>query len=192
MTKLDFTFEFHNEAKNIGTAQEYELYTEAQLHLRQLAENHHDLTGAAVSLEPIGGGPETPNLYQCRIVVYARPENMAAVSKADRPSTALKQTMAAIERQIREKRERLRERSREVTATGANEGLYELTAREIYATYAEERAPEEWLTQPRTEIATRLMMDQQLNQGDAFYAADQILVAAEEIVENEEAQDNAV
>jgi len=58
-----------------------------------------------------------------------------------------------------------------------------LTAQEIYATYAESATPEEWLAQSRTSIATQLMTNAELNQGDAFYAADQILVAAEERAE---------
>ncbi|HRW04887.1 MAG TPA: hypothetical protein P5121_07325 [Caldilineaceae bacterium] len=188
---LDFTFEFHNEIETIGTEQEFALYRETQLRLRQLAEGHNDLTGAAVTLEPIGGSPTAPNLYQCRIALYARPENLAATSKEEKPTTAVKRAMEAIERQVREKRERLRERSREATAIGANEGLYELTAQEIYATYAENGTPKEWLAQPRAQIATQLMMEEELNQGDAFYAADQILVAAEERVERADAQAQA-
>lgn len=177
---LDFTFEFHNEVETVGTEQEFELYREAQLRLRQLAEPHHDLTGAAVSLEGLAHGQETPYLYQCRVVVYARPENLAAVSKETEPKTALNEALSAIERQVREKRERLRERSREAGAIGANEGLYELTAQEIYASYADNATPETWLAQSRTAIAAQLMTDEKLNQGDALYAADQILVVAEE------------
>lgn len=180
---LDFTFEFHNEVESVGTEQEFELYREAQLRLRQLAESHHDLIGAAVTIEGLAQGPETPYLYRCRVVLYARPENIAAESKEAKPTTALKQALAAIERQVREKRERLRERGREAGAIGANEGLYELTAQEIYATYADSATPEEWLAQSRTSIATQLMTNADLNQGDAFYAADQILVAAEDRAE---------
>jgi ribosome-associated translation inhibitor RaiA len=64
-------------------------------------------------------------------VTYVRPSNIAATEKADNPMTALKGALNAVERQVREKRKRLKEHwerpgndpvSREVTELEAAEG----------------------------------------------------------------------
>lgn len=185
---VDFTFEFRNEVQSLSRDQEERLRQEAEERLRHLSESHQDLIGAAVSLEHLTEGQVTPHLYQGRVVVYARPDNIAAVTKEADPTRAIKRTLDAIERQVREKRERLRARSRETSALGTYEGLYEMVPQEIYATYGRSRSPAEWLAQPRSEIAARLMVEENLSEGDAFYAADQIQVMAQEMTENPDIQ----
>jgi hypothetical protein len=62
--------------------------------------------------------------------------------------------------------------------------VYELTAREIYATYVPVTTrPEELFDQGRNAIATRLILEEGLRQEDAYYAADQILFVAQEMIE---------
>ena len=102
---LDFTFEFLSEIDQA----EAPLYAEAEQQLRALAEGHNDIVGASVSIEELTGA-ETPHQYQARVVVYIRPENIAAVEKAPDATTALQQALDVVERQVREKREKLSER----------------------------------------------------------------------------------
>lgn len=82
---------------------------ELENRLRDLASGHTDLVGAAVAVSAPGRGEEDPFLYQVRIVVYSRPKYIAAVKKDDTVQGALKEALSAVERQVREKREKLDE-----------------------------------------------------------------------------------
>lgn len=188
MAEQDFTFEFRNEIQQLPAAAEDKMRQEAESRLQKLGQGHQDIIGAAVSLESIAETQGEPYLYQARVVAYVRPENLAAVSKDDDPAGALKSALTAVERQVRKRRERLQERNRQPAALGANEGLYERTAREIYEAYAGDVMPDVWLERSRDEIAADLMRDDKLSQGDAFYVADQLLVVAEELVDDPRAQ----
>ncbi len=64
------------------------------------------MVGAAVAVTAPGRGAE-PFLYQARVVVYARPEDIAAVKQDDTIRAALHEALSAVERQVHEKRERL-------------------------------------------------------------------------------------
>jgi ribosome-associated translation inhibitor RaiA len=106
MGTLDFDFEFYSEAPDPND----ELKTEAERRLRQLAEGHSDLIGASVAVEPAAQNQNAETLlYQARIVAYIRPSNLAATEQAESAEAALKGALEAIERQIREHREKLRE-----------------------------------------------------------------------------------
>lgn len=48
-----------------------------------------------------------------RIMAYVRPEDVVAVESADTMQAALNHALVAVERQIRDKRERLRDRHRQ-------------------------------------------------------------------------------
>ena len=50
---------------------------------------------------------ESSYQYEATVVVYARPENIAATEKEDNPTTALKGALSAVERQVRQKRDKL-------------------------------------------------------------------------------------
>ncbi len=59
--------------------------------------------------------------------------------------------------------------------------VYQLNAREIYDTYTPNQDPAALIAEGRTELATRLRVEEGLSQEDAYYAADQILAYAREI-----------
>lgn len=177
-----FTFEFLNEVEHLGDDLGLELRREAEERLRQLSQDQSDLIGAAVSLESLTESQESSHLYQARVVVYARPENVAAVTKVGDPMAAIKEALDGVERQVRERREKFHQRSRKAAAAGTNEHLYEMSAAELYDTYASEGIPDMWLEISRDEIAADLMREEKLNQDDAFYVADQILAAAADMV----------
>ncbi len=101
MARLDFHIEFNVEIETVEEA----LLDETARRLRDLAGGHDDLTGASVALEELGG-VETPYVYQARVVVYIRPDNVVAVEKDDALETALKGALDAVERQVRELRQK--------------------------------------------------------------------------------------
>ena len=61
--------------------------------------------------------------------------------------------------------------------------LQELSAEEIYAHYCGGSDPGQLFDQGRTELATRLRVKAGLAQDAAYYAADQILVYAQELLD---------
>lgn len=103
----DFPIEFHVEPE-IGDDIEKALYVEAEDRLRKLAKNHTDITGAAVDVTQPAEGRETPYIYKVNVVVYARPSTIAAVEKHMEVDVALRGALKAAERQIRDKRDQLR------------------------------------------------------------------------------------
>lgn len=108
MDAEDFRLEFYNEAP-LSEELELELAAEADRRLRELAEGHTDLIDASVSIEELTG-EETPHRYQVRVVVYMRPENIAVVEKQKTVEGALKGALSAVEREVREYRQKLRQR----------------------------------------------------------------------------------
>lgn len=105
MSQTDFSFEFLSEIDQPAEP----LRIEAEERLLELTEDHTDIIGASVALEELTGA-ETPHRFQTRIVVYMRPSNVVAVEKAPEAITSLQQTLNTVERQVREKRDQLRER----------------------------------------------------------------------------------
>jgi len=107
MTELDFTLEFRDEAGLPATVKT-EMELEAARRLRVLREGHTDMTSAEVAIEELVSAA-TPHLYEARVVVYMRPNSVVAVEKQETELGALKGALSAVERQIREYREKLAE-----------------------------------------------------------------------------------
>jgi hypothetical protein len=59
--------------------------------------------------------------------------------------------------------------------------VYELSPRQLYDAYAQGRDPAGVIAQGRAALAQRLRVDHGLRQEDAYYAGDQILVAAQQL-----------
>ena len=104
MENTEFPIDFHSDLEGPNSA----YYGEVEHRIRALARGHTDVTGAAVSLEKPVQGRETSPLFEASVVVYLRPANVAAVEKADGPLTALQGALDAVERQVREQRDKLR------------------------------------------------------------------------------------
>ena len=172
MGSLDFYVDFNIEDQDIGN----DFNLEAEQRLRDLAAGHSDLIGASVSLEKIVE-VESPYLYQVRIALYKRPEDIAVVEKEAEPMIALNNALKTLEKKVRASREKLSQM--ESRRTGANEAvIQELGAEEVYATYFKGQNPEEILSKDRMQIASTLMVEEGLNQEAAYFAADQILRVA--------------
>ena len=104
MSMLEFDFEFYSEIPDPDDA----FRGEAEKRLLALTEGHDDLIGASVTMEELTG-EATPHRYEATVVVFKRPDNVAATEKAETPEGALKGALSAVERQVRELRDRLRE-----------------------------------------------------------------------------------
>lgn len=61
--------------------------------------------------------------------------------------------------------------------------VYQLTAKEIYESYAQGVDPADLVGQSRIQLATRLRVEEGLTQEEAYYAADQMLVYSRQRVE---------
>jgi hypothetical protein len=59
--------------------------------------------------------------------------------------------------------------------------VYQMDAQELYEAYTPDIVPADLLSQGRNAIASRLMLEDQLPEKAAYYAADQILVYAEHV-----------
>lgn len=87
---------FFNEVQNLGDVLNERLQSQAETRLRKLQQGHTDLIGAAVSIEQPAKA-ETAFLYRARVVVYIRPENLAATAQEDDPLAALKRALSQVE-----------------------------------------------------------------------------------------------
>lgn len=105
MDTTDFNFEFYTE----GFEEDPAIVAETRNRLEALTANHDDITGASVGLDEVTGS-ETPYLYRARVNVYMRPNDIVAVEKAPSIGQALDGALDAVERQVRQQREKLRER----------------------------------------------------------------------------------
>jgi ribosome-associated translation inhibitor RaiA len=175
LSKSDFHFEFHSKVPYLAL----ELRAEAEHRLRELAADHTDLIGAAAAVEELSQD-QTPHCYRARVVVYIRPENIVAEAQGESLEGTLKEALAAIERQVRQRREKLDKQWERPDKVVQERSVRELTAREIYATYADQLNPAALLDWDRTMLAAELMASKGLDQEAAYYAADQILAFVQE------------
>lgn len=102
-SEFPFDFEFQNQTN----LQDAELYDFAYDEITDLTEGHTDIIGASVSIEELSSGT-TPHAYQARVVLYVRPEIIAATEVKPSAKEALQQALDAAIRQVREKRNKLR------------------------------------------------------------------------------------
>lgn len=97
----DLPIEFYNEVNDDET-----LYDEIDRRLRTLARDNTDIVGASANLRDANLGTESG--YEATIVAYTRPSHTVGTVVAKQPLAAIKGALDAVERQVREKREKLR------------------------------------------------------------------------------------
>jgi ribosome-associated translation inhibitor RaiA len=175
MGSSDFYVDYNIEVSEVND----NFKRETELRLRDLTADHSDMIGAAVALEKVAD-TQTYDVYRVRIVVYKRPQDIAVAKQDPDPMVALREALDVLEGQVRSSREKLAQsdthRDQQIESV-----YYDLTADEIYATYAKGWQPEDVLQMDHTEIASRLMVEHGLTQDAADFAADQILLVAERI-----------
>lgn len=104
MSETDFHIDFNS---NLNEEAEALLLEEAETRLLKLANGHQDMVGAAITIRRPAKGA-TDYLFEATVVVYSRPDNIAATEKRGDHTAALKGALSAIERQVRERRAKLR------------------------------------------------------------------------------------
>lgn len=104
MDMVEFPIEFHSKSDEFDG----ELQDLAIRRLNDLRGDHTDMVSASVTLDSVAHS-ETPHALQARVVVHTRPDRVVATNKADSSATALKGALDAVERQVREKRAKLKE-----------------------------------------------------------------------------------
>jgi ribosome-associated translation inhibitor RaiA len=179
MGSSDFYIDYNIEVSDTGD----EFQRETELRLRELASTHSDMVGAAVALEKVAD-TQTYDVYRVRIVVYKRPQDVVVTKQDADPMVTLRDALDTLEEQVRTSREKLSQRDTHRDSQ-IETVYYDLSAEEIYATYAKGWQPEDVLQMDHTEIASRLMVEQGLTQDAADFAADQILLVAERINDQE-------
>lgn len=97
--------EFHTDI----TETDIDYYIMVENRIKELAEGHSDITGAAATLKQPAEGRQTPHIFEATVVTYIRPNNLSATEKDNNPELALKGALDAIERQVRQQRNRLKE-----------------------------------------------------------------------------------
>lgn len=106
-TPVAFPIEYHSTSPQLTD----DLKAKVEQRLQKLAKGYHDITGAAVSLEK-PDNDKTAHTFRARVVLYHRPNNLAAIEKHTAASKAVLGALDAVARQLRDERARLRERSR--------------------------------------------------------------------------------
>ena len=180
MGSSDFYIDYNIEVPEAGD--EFNRETEQRLH--ELASTRADMVGAAVSVEKVAD-TQTYDVFRVRIIVYKRPQDVVVTKQDADPMVALRDALDTLEKQVRESRDKLAQRNTH-RDTQIETVYYDLSAEEIYATYAKGWQPEDILKMDHTEIASRLMIEKGLPQDAADFAADQILLVAETINDREE------
>jgi len=175
VSRSEFHFEFHTHASHVAE----QLRDEARQKLQSMAKDRADMVGASVAIEELTQ-EETPHTYQARVVAYIRPENIAAVEKGETPEATLREALDAVETQIIKRRAKFH-KPWERTDKVNDMGVYELNAREIYDTFAQQRDATKLIEAGRDNLAAQLMTDEKLDRQAAYHAADQMLVHAQEL-----------
>lgn len=173
MGSSDFYIDYNVDVPDVND--KFKRETEQQL--GKLAASHSDMVGAAVALEKVAD-TQTYDVYRVRILIYKRPQDIVVTKQDADPMIALRDALDSLEKQIRGSREKLAERNPHRDSQ-IETVYYDLSAEEIYATYAKGWKPDEVLEMDRDEILRHLMVDHGLAQDAADFAVDQILLAAE-------------
>ena len=180
MGSSDFYIDYNIEVSDVGD----EFKRETERRLGELASSHSDMIGAAVALEKTAD-TQTYDVYRVRVLLYKRPQDIVVTKEDSDPMVTLRDALDTLEEQVRASREKLAQpdthRDSQIQSV-----YYDLSADEIYATYAKGWQPEDVVRMDHTEIASRLMVEQGLTQDAADFAADQILLVAERTQSDQE------
>ncbi|MFO7942968.1 MAG: hypothetical protein R6U51_01490 [Anaerolineales bacterium] len=170
---VNLKIEFYSEISSVGD----DVREEVRDRLEDLAVGHTDIIGASLAVEDIAG-EEPPFLYEVRLVLYMRPENIAIVEKGETIRKTITDTLSATERLVRKERTRRKEISHQPVKKEPDE-LYKASPKELYETYTPSRDPRSLLDKGRSKLASEMMMEEEMEQEAAYYITDIILEYAE-------------
>jgi ribosome-associated translation inhibitor RaiA len=104
MDFTEFPIEYHTDVPVLPE----KLQDEIERRLLDLAGDRTDLKGASVAVSQ-PAERDIPFIYQARILVYMRPDEVIATETEETLEGAIKGALNAVERQVREKRKKLKE-----------------------------------------------------------------------------------
>ncbi|NBC16525.1 MAG: 30S ribosomal protein S30 [Bacteroidetes bacterium] len=104
MADLSFDIEYHSDTPELTD----DLKDKTEQRLAKLTKRHKDVTGASIGIQTASGDTH-PRAYRARVVLYLRPDNVASIRKEESVAQALGDALDAVERQVREQRDKLRE-----------------------------------------------------------------------------------
>lgn len=172
MGSSDFYIDYNIEVPDVS--ERFKQETEQEL--QKLAAERSDIVGAAVALEKVAD-TQSYDVHRVRILVYKRPQDVVVTKLDADPMLALRDALDTLEDLIRSSREKVAERNPHRDSQ-IESVYYNLSAEEIFATYAKGWKPDEVLEMDRDDIIRHLLIDHGLTQDAADFAADQILLAA--------------
>lgn len=105
METAAFPIEYHSDTPELNDT----LKAKVEKRLGKLTHRNRDTTGASIAVHT-SSGDTMPREYRVRVVLYQRPENVAVVEKGDNVSATLLKALDVAERQVRERREKLRQK----------------------------------------------------------------------------------
>lgn len=88
-----------------------ELKAKVEKRLAKLTKRNRDITGVSLAVHTASGDTQ-PKDYRVRMVVYRKPDNVAATGSSSTVAQAVADALGAVERQVRELREQQRSRHR--------------------------------------------------------------------------------
>jgi len=107
MDRVNFPIEFNNEMDDVKKS-ENEFFTLAVDRLSKLAGGHDDISGGVVNFKRPAKEHQTSYINEVTIVVYMGSDHIAATQKGEQFQTVLDLVLKAVERQVRENRQRKR------------------------------------------------------------------------------------
>ncbi len=108
----DFDIEYYTENATLSHREKSMI----ENRINKLSRGHQDISGVSVALECVSGANKRAE-YKARLVVYCKPTNIAASRTNESIYCAVTDTLEAVERQIRDQRERMRNRHRTARVT---------------------------------------------------------------------------
>jgi ribosome-associated translation inhibitor RaiA len=171
--ELDFYVEFNTEVPEVTD----EIETKVEDRLFALQEGSSDLIGASCSIEHIGGDAQT-YMYQVRILIYMRPEDVVVIEKGTSLLTTVQEALSSVERKVREKRKRLKEQQQKPPSR-LGDDILKLSGKELFDTFDAFERPTGILIMTRQEVAQQLMLEGKLQQEKAYLIADKMIEYAE-------------
>ncbi|MFP3853444.1 MAG: HPF/RaiA family ribosome-associated protein [Anaerolineales bacterium] len=103
MVEPEFPIEIHSESDALTPT----LIDKIMQRLEEIKGDHTDMVGAAVNVREIAKGEDSR--FEFKVIAYTRPDQTVASEKSNNIRTAMNGALDALERQIRDKREKLKE-----------------------------------------------------------------------------------
>ncbi len=104
MATPDFPVEIRSESDGFTD----KLREKALSRLTELKGDHTDIVSAAITIEDVAKGEEAFR-YEFKVIVHMRPEPVFASKQSDSVEAAMKAALDALERQVRDRRAKLKE-----------------------------------------------------------------------------------